>query len=404
MSMQLVAPQPLAPASPAKAPSREVRVLVAVRWPVGGIRTHILYNYPTAAEHGYRFTFVGPADSTFERFSVSLGQLQGAELVGVPVDGPRCRMWPTLRRLLRTGRFAFVHSHGLTAAGNAALAAFGLGTPHLATVHDVFRADQFWGLRGWLKRWAMSWLLGRVTTFILPGRDVKANLLEYLPALGRGRCRLEVVPNGIDTFHYSRGHLATASLRQELGLAPDVRLFGFLGRFMEQKGLLPLLAAFERLVTDPPPTRFHLVAVGSGDFSRQYRAEVEKRGLTPFVTMREAVNDVQPILAQLDLLVMPSLWEALPLLPMEAMAAGVPVLGSDCIGLREVLRGTPSRMVPVGDVEALARGLREALIAPWDVAARAFAPIACERFDNARSAHRLVELFRSHSTRLAGTN
>jgi glycosyltransferase involved in cell wall biosynthesis len=404
MSTQLVAPQPLAPAAPTPAPSREVRVLVAVRWPVGGIRTHILYNYPTAAEHGYRFTFVGPADVTFERFASSLGCLEEAEHVGVPVHGPRCRMWPTLRRLLRTGRFAFVHSHGLTAAGNAALATFGLGTPHLATVHDVFRPDQFHGLRGWLKRRALGWLLGRVSTFILPGRDVRTNLLEYLPALGRGRCRLEIVPNGIDTAHYSRGHLPTASLRQELGLAPEVRLFGFLGRFMEQKGLLPLLAALERLVTSSPPAPIHLLALGSGDFARQYRAEVEKRGLTRFVTMREAVNDVQPILAQLDLLVMPSLWEALPLLPMEAMAAGVPVLGSDCIGLREVLRGTPSRMVAAGDVEALAGGLRDAVVAPWTEAARAFAPIACERFDNDRSAHRLVELFGSPSIRLAGTN
>ena len=38
------------------------RVLVVVRWPVGGIRTHVLYNYPGACGVGYRFTFVGPAD------------------------------------------------------------------------------------------------------------------------------------------------------------------------------------------------------------------------------------------------------------------------------------------------------------------------------------------------------
>ncbi len=51
------------------------RVLVAVRWPVGGIRTHILYNYPAAAARGYRFTFVGPADETFETFSASVAGL-----------------------------------------------------------------------------------------------------------------------------------------------------------------------------------------------------------------------------------------------------------------------------------------------------------------------------------------
>jgi len=98
-------------------------------------------------------------------------------------------------------------------------------------------------------------------------------------------------------------------------------------------------------------------------------------------------------LQQLDLLVMPSLWEASPLQPMEAMAAGVPVLGTDCIGLREVLRDTPARVVPAGDPAALAAGLREALESPRTVEAREYAAEACRRFDNERSARRLVELY-----------
>src|SRR3954468_15036632 len=92
------------------------RILAVVRWPVGGIRTHILYNYPTATEHGYRFTFVGPDDATLETFAASLGAVPESEFVGVPVQGPRCRLWSTVRRLLASGRFAFLHSHGLTAA------------------------------------------------------------------------------------------------------------------------------------------------------------------------------------------------------------------------------------------------------------------------------------------------
>ncbi len=372
------------------------RVLVAVRWPVGGIRTHILYNYPAAAARGYRFTFVGPADETFETFSASVAGLPDCEFIGVPVRGRRCRMWPVLRRRLRSGRFAFLHSHGITAAGHGALAGLGLGVPHLSTVHDAFRPDQFPGWRGRARRWLMGRLLRRVNTFILPGRDVYANVLEYLPALARGPCRLTVLPNGIDAAHHARPPRAPGDLRCQLGLGSDTVLIGFLGRFMVQKGFLPLLGALERLVAGLPRT-FHLVAFGSGDYSREYAAEVARRGLKPFVTLREAVSDVQPVLAQLDLLVMPSLWEAMPLLPMEALAAGVPVLGSDCIGLREVLHGTPSRMVRTGDVAALADGLRGALAGLWTEAARAYAPEACRRFDNARSAERLVDLFDQHS-------
>lgn len=374
-------------AAPAARPLR--RVLVAVRWPVGGIRTHVLYNYPTLAEAGYRFTFVGPDDDTFRRFALSMACLPDSEFVGVSVRGQRCRMWPTLRRLLRSGRFALLHSHGLTAAVHGAVAAGRL--PHLATVHDVFRPDQFVGWRGRIKRWLMGRLLRRTTALVLPGQDVHANLLEYLPVLGRGPCRLTVIPNGIDGEHHSR--LPSGDLRGELNLRPGTALLGFLGRFMEQKGFLPLVEALRKLLAQGPPRPFHLVAFASGDRRNSYAAQVERAGLSPWVTLRDAVVDVQPILGQFDLLVMPSLWEAMPLLPMEAMAAGVPVLGSDCIGLREALQGTPSRMTRAGDVEDLARGLRDALACPWTEQARAFAPEARRRFDNAPSAQRLLELF-----------
>jgi glycosyltransferase involved in cell wall biosynthesis len=366
---------------------------VAIRWPVGGIRTHILYNYPRAFDEGFRFTFVGPADETFERFASTFTCLPQSEFVGVPVRRRRCRMWPTLRRQLRTGRFDFMHSHGLTAAAHGALAALGAGVPHVTTVHDVLRPEQFPGWRGGLKRWLMGRLLRRVDDFMLPGQDVYDNLVSYLPVLKRGPCRLRIVPNGIDSAHYAVRRPVAPQLRQLLKLTADTVLVGFLGRFMEQKGFLLLLSAIERLRAEGPPVPFHLAALGSGDYAREYRRQVENRGLTSCISMLDAVADVQPVLCQLDLLVMPSLWEALPLLPMEAMAAGVPVLGTDCPGLREVLRDTPSRMVATGDVDALVRGLREALAEPGTDAARAFAPTACERFDNAGSAEQLLELF-----------
>ena len=87
---------------------------------------------------------------------------------------------------------------------------------------------------------------------------------------------------------------------------------------------------------------------------------------------------------------MPSLWEAYPLLPMEAMCMGVPVLGTDCIGLREVLGETPSMVVPALDSEALAQALLKATVDPWTEAAAAYTPTAHQRFDVATRAGQLV--------------
>jgi glycosyltransferase involved in cell wall biosynthesis len=106
-------------------------------------------------------------------------------------------------------------------------------------------------------------------------------------------------------------------------------------------------------------------------------------------------------LRQLDLLVMPSLWEACPLLPMEAMAVGVPVLGSDCIGLREVLRDTPSSTVPANNPEAWSIALERAIAAPWTEAARAFAAEARRRFDVLKPAKELARLFERSAVTVA---
>jgi glycosyltransferase involved in cell wall biosynthesis len=368
-------------------------VLAVARWPVGGIRTYVLYNYPTLAAAGYRFTFLGPADASFRALHDELRGWPEIEFVEAPLRGRRCRLRSTVRRQLRTGRFALVHSHGLTAGAQVVLANLGVGVPHVVTSHDVFLPRHAAGLLGRLKVWALGRLLRRADVVVNVSEDARQNLLQHVPALRKGRCRAVTIPNGIDTSRFADPAPAPASFRQRLRIGAGVTVLGFLGRFMEQKGFLPLLDALARLAAQGRADRLRLVAVGSGDYERESREEVERRGLAKSVSFLPFTADVRPILRQIDVLVMPSLWEACPLLPMEAMAVGVPVLGSDCIGLREVLRGTPSVVVPAGDVTAWATALRLAIAAPWAEEARAFVPEARKRFDVTRSAEQLRRVF-----------
>jgi glycosyltransferase involved in cell wall biosynthesis len=384
----------LAPLRPASSSVEKGRILAVMRWPLGGIRTHLLYNAPTAHEQGYRFTFVGPDDAAFDTFAETFASFPGVETVRVATRGASCPLWRTVRRELRTGRYALLHSHGLTAAMQSVAGSFGTGVSHLTTLHDVFRPCHFTGWRGRVKRWMLGRLLRRLTALVSVGADVHANLLEYFPALAQATPRRVTIPNGIDVRKYTATRATEGDdLRQRLGLRSETTLFGFLGRFMEQKGFLVLLDALQRLTAEAPPMSFHLVAVGSGDYKREYQKGIQRRGIENVVTLLDFIPDVLPILQQLDLLVIPSLWEASPLQPMEAMVAGVPVLGTDCIGLREVLNNTPSRTVRAGDAAALAAGLCDALHSPWTAEAREYAAEACWRFDNERSAQRLVELY-----------
>jgi glycosyltransferase involved in cell wall biosynthesis/SAM-dependent methyltransferase len=381
----------------------EGRVLVVVRYPVGGIRTYILYNYPILAQAGYRFTFVGPAETSFRAFSNELQSWEHTQFVEAPVVRGKCQLRFVVRRLLPEGRFSLIHSQGFTSGTEAVLANLGVGVPHVNTVHDVIRANQFPGLRGRLKLLVVGLLLAQTDVIIAPSEDARGNLFQYYPALRFRRHRVATVLHGIDVSRFQRRDCSGVDrLRGRLGLAPDVFLMGFFGRFMEQKGFLILIDAMERLLAEGAPRPFHLVAVGSGDYIRECRAEIARRAcLQGHISFLDYTPDITPILRQVELVVMPSLWEACPLLPMEAMCAGIPVLGSNCVGLREVLRGSPSRMVPAGDSAALAAAIRNALVSPWNDEAQAYASQARTRFDVRQSAGKLRALFDQVGNRCA---
>ena len=85
-------------------------------------------------------------------------------------------------------------------------------------------------------------------------------------------------------------------------------------------------------------------------------------------------------MAAVDVVAMPSRWEACGLLGREALAAGVPIVGGNCIGLREVLAGSPAPLVEPLDHRALGNALLELLEDGAKAKFQAYAPEAHERF------------------------
>jgi glycosyltransferase involved in cell wall biosynthesis len=361
-------------------------VLLVARWPVGGIRTHLACNHPALTAAGHLCSLVVPEGEFVAPLQSSL---PGVDLTPVPAGAP---LWRAVREEAATGHYALVHAHGLGAAAHAAFGCLGQEAPLIVTLHEPLRAAQFTGLAGPFRRWLLGRALARASAVVTVSDDARANLLRHFPNLRRFARRVRTIPNGIDPLRFI-SRQDTGALRRELGLAAGTVLIGFLGRFMPEKGFPLLIEAVSRLVRQGGAPSFHVVAFGSSDYRCEYEARIQREGLRGHVTLRDAVPDVAPVLPQLNLVVVPSLWEASSLVSMEAMAAGVPVLGSDCPGLREVLRGTPSRTFTAGDAASLEVGLRQALAAPWADEARRFAPPARQRFDNRRSASQLVELY-----------
>jgi len=372
------------------------RVLAVIRHPVGGIRTYILYHYPYLIEKGFRFTFVGPNNDDFQSFQQDVRDWPGVDFYSEPVINRKCRLRKTVRRVLKNERIDLIHSHGLTAGVESIIGCIGKKTPHILTSHDSLPKELFKGLKGNLKRLLLNLMLKRVTRVIAVSNDALDSHAFHFPALAKRSNGIQCIRNGIliSRFISEDSLQKRERLRSQIGVSEDQILLGYLGRFMPEKGFGVLLDALCILKEDSNlEHQFHLLAVGSGDYVREYTSEVNDRGLESFITFHPVVSDISCILPGIDLLVTPSFREACPLLPMEAMISGIPVLGSDCIGQREVLYNTPSRTVLTGDAKSLAEGLKKAINSLWTDEAQKFTEEARERFSAERASAHLMCLF-----------
>lgn len=179
------------------AASDRPRILLVARWPVGAIRAHLLASYSALCAAGFRFTFVGPAGESLERLRAGFDGLEGLGFVAAPVEDRRCRLWPTVRALLRDGRFGLLHSHGITAAVHSALANLGIAVPHLVTLHKPLRYNQFPGWFGCLKHWMLKRALQQADAIVTAGEDARANLLLHVPSLRDRVHRLVTIADDI---------------------------------------------------------------------------------------------------------------------------------------------------------------------------------------------------------------
>jgi hypothetical protein len=174
------------------------RVLLAARWPIRGVRAHLIANYSALYARGFRFAFVGPDDESLSWLRGGFDERDGLAFIGAAVENARCRLWPVLRGLLRDGGYTLLHSHGLTATVHASLANLGVGVPHVVTLHEPLRPHQFPGWLGRLKSWTLTRALTRADAIVTAGDDARANLLEHVPTLRDRAERVHVVPHDGD--------------------------------------------------------------------------------------------------------------------------------------------------------------------------------------------------------------
>lgn len=370
--------------------NHNVNVLLIIRWPVGGIQTYCKYVYSLPEFDHCRFTVVTTTDADEDYFKNAFGsKLEALFRQGENAFSP-ASILGIARRMPRP---QLIHAHGFSSGILAIPTKLWFGAPMILTSHDILQDVQFAGVAGTLKRLALGTALSVSTRINVVGHDAGENLRSYFPRACSEK-KLSIILNGIDVERFSEP--GRRDLRGELGVAPDTVLLGFFGRFMTQKGfkyILDMLADQRERLAAP----VHVVCFGWGGFIREEQAEIARRGVQSYFSFMPATNDMPAALRGCDAVLMPSLWEAMPLLAMEALAAGVPLIASSCIGLKEACAGSPAIVCAPGDTESLLEAvntfLRERAVRQAE--AEQYRGEAVCRFDRRHTAERLKSLYDS---------
>jgi hypothetical protein len=144
-------------------------------------------------------------------------------------------------------------------------------------------------------------------------------------------------------------------MREVVGVPADVPLAGIIARLTEQKAHRDL---FEAMAFTPGLAGLHLIVVGDGNLRYELRVKVESLGLSPRVRFLGARRDMGDLLNAIDIFVMPSLWEGLPLSMVLAMGARLPVVATRVAGIPEVVEhDVTGLLVPPADPAALGAAL-----------------------------------------------
>jgi len=168
---------------------------------------------------------------------------------------------------------------------------------------------------------------------------------------------LVVIPNTIDLAHFDPTLIhAPETTRQRLGLRGSNAVVGTVARLSHEKGITYLLRAAETVARACPDV--HFLIVGDGPLRESLEVLAEQVGLRNSVVFTGARSGIRELLAVMDVFVLPSLREGIPVSLLEAMAMKRAVIATDVGGTPEVLRNNSGGiLVPPADVGVLAEAM-----------------------------------------------
>lgn len=276
--------------------------------------TNVIFNYLNAIGNDIAFDYV--AINNPDAFYVNFLEKKGAVLYTLKRRNVLGYIW-SLHKIIKQNKYDAIHVHGNSHTVVLELLAAKLAGCKVRIIH------------------AHSTGCNCVTLHKLltvPFNGMCTHRLACGEKAGRfmfGSMPFKIVNNGVDVVKYAFDNDQRIALRAKMALSESDILVGHVGYFMPVKNQCFLVDVFAELARED--SRYNLVLIGDGDMRQEIEQKVTSLGLTNKVTFTGNIDNVSEYLNAIDLVVMPSLYEGLPLTLVEQQANGLQCVVSDTI-------------------------------------------------------------------------
>lgn len=270
-------------------------------------------------------------------------------------------------RILAEQKYDIVHTHLAKAGIIGRFAARKAGVKVIVhTVHGPsFPKSVSWVLRSLFI--ALERIAGRYTSaMIFVGREIRDNYRDartadpqnsYLIYTGRDFTAYE------NALHISEGQ--KTAIRNRHGIHQDDIVLGCVGRIVPSKGFTVPIGIMPTLLTTHPNARLVIIGKANLPEERHYEAKLRRMiselGLEERIVLIDYQKDIALYYAIMDIFLLPSQYEGLPNVVLEAAVMDIPIVAFDCGGVKEVFEICPGagKNVPAGDPDAFCRSVQE---------------------------------------------
>ena len=311
---------------------------------IGGITTYVLLLAGNLKKRGHNLYIASSGGELLAKFTEA-----GVAYIPIPIR-TKCEVSPkmaaSLFKLLpvvRKNNIEIIHSHSRTTRVLADTLAKMTGRVHVTTYHGFYkkrfshRVFPCWGAK-------VIAISEPVETYLIKERGLKKE-------------KIKLIHHGIDVEESKGRLMGSAGLRQRWGLGSGP-LIGIVSRLADIKGHSYLIEAMRPVLVELPSAQ--LIIVGEGKMKEELIGLTKKLGLEKNIIFISTVLDTKEVLSILDVFVVPSLEEGLGLSLMEAMAFGLPCIGSEVGGIKDLIRhGVNGLLVKPADVKGLAAAISE---------------------------------------------